>query len=90
MNKTATQVLEQQYAEAAARAMAEEIDNGILFDMLTQVGWTRVELSRLTRTDNRDMNTWMHSECKKHWHRRGKVWVFESREEAALFKLTWS
>jgi len=90
MNKTATQVLEEQYADRAAKEMAEEIDNEILFDLMVKSGWTRVELSRLTRTDNRDMNTWMHSECKKHWHRRGKVWVFESREEAALFKLTWS
>jgi hypothetical protein len=90
MNKTATQVLEEQYADRAAKEMAEEIDNEILFDLMVKSGWTRVELSRLTRTDNRDMNTWMHAECKKHWHRRGKVWVFESREEAALFKLTWS
>jgi hypothetical protein len=90
MNKTATQVLEEQYAEAAARAMAEEIDNEILFDMLTQVGWTRVELNKLLPPMGKDINTWMHAECKKHWHRRGKVWMFESREEAALFKLTWS
>ena len=90
MNKTATQVLEEQYADQAAQILQEEIDNEILFNMLTHVGWTRVELSKLTRTDNRDMNTWMHAECKKHWHRRGKVWMFESREEAAMFKLTWS
>jgi hypothetical protein len=90
MNKTATQVLEEQYAARVARILREKIDNEILFDMLTQVGWTRVELSKLTRTDNRDINMWMHAECKKHWKRRGKIWIFESRKEAALFKLTWS
>jgi hypothetical protein len=90
MNKTATQVLEEQYADQAAQILREEIDNEILFDMLTHVGWTRVELRRLPRNDDGNINTWMHTECKKHWHRRGKVWMFESREEAALFKLTWS
>ena len=90
MNKTATQVLEEQFAEQAAKILQEEIDNEILFDMLTHVGWTRVELSRLTRNDDGNINMWMHAECKKHWKRRGKIWMFESREEAAMFKLTWS
>jgi len=90
MNKTATQVLEEQYADQAAKILQEEIDNEILFNMLTHVGWTRVELSKLLPPMGKDINTWMHAECKKHWHRRGKVWMFESREEAALFKLTWS
>ncbi len=90
MNKTATQVLEEQYADAAAQAIAEEIDFEIISNMLVEAGWSRVKLSRLTRTNDRDINMWMHTECKKHWSRRGATWIFESCEEAALFKLTWS
>jgi len=90
MNKTATQMLEEHYADQAAQILREEIDAEILFDMMVEFGWTRVELSRLPRTITSDINTWMHAECKKQWQHRGKMWIFESQEEAALFKLTWS
>ena len=89
MNKTATQVLEELYAARAAKEIADEIDAKIMFDMLAETGWTRVQLSRLPRTITSEINTWMHTECKHHWKRRGPIWIFESREEAALFRLTW-
>ena len=90
MKKTATQVMEDRYTDAAAKNLQEEIDAEILFDMLIQFGWTRVELSKLLPPTGKNINNWMHNECKKDWKRRGKVWIFEDREEAALFKLTWS
>ena len=90
MNKTATQVLEEQFAKRAAKEIADEIDAEILFDLMIQHGWTRVELSRVPRTIASDINIWMHNECNKHWKQQGRVWIFESQEEAALFKLTWS
>jgi hypothetical protein len=90
MKQTATQVLEEQLMERASRAIADEIDFEVLSSMLVQTGWTRVQLSRPPRTITSDINTWMHAECKKHWKHRGKIWIFENKEEAALFKLTWS
>jgi len=90
MKQTATQVLEEQSMERASRAIADEIDFEVLSGMLVQTGWTRVRLSRPPRTITCDINTWMHAECKKHWKSCGPVWIFESQEEAALFKLTWS
>ena len=89
MSKTATQGLEEQYAERAAKELSDEIDAEILFDLMVEFGWTRVKLSTLSFSVSKDINTWMHAECKLHWKQRGKVWIFESREEAALFKLTW-
>jgi hypothetical protein len=90
MNMTATQVMEEHYADQAAQILREEIDAEILFALMVEFGWTRVKLSRLPRTITSDINTWMHAECKKHWKNQGKIWIFESQEEAALFKLTWS
>lgn len=91
MNKTATQVLEEQYADRAAKEMAEEIDWELISDMMVAVGWTKVTLSRFRVAGaTHDMNSWLHNECKHHWKHRANIWVFESREEAALFKLTWS
>jgi hypothetical protein len=91
MNKTATQVLEKQYADAAAKAIAEEIDWELISDMMVAVGWTKVTLPKFrVYGPTVDMNNWMHNECKHYWKHRGNTWVFESQEEAALFKLTWS
>lgn len=102
MNKTATQVmqysydvkikqLEEKYAEEAARILQEEIDWELIADMMVSVGWTKVELPKFSFHElTHDMNNWMHNECRHHWKRRGKTWVFENKEEAALFKLTWS
>lgn len=90
MNKTATQVLEEQLMERASREMADEIDFEILSGMLVQTGWTRIQLGRPPRTIASDINIWMHNECKNHWERHGATWIFENKDEAALFKLTWS
>lgn len=102
MNKTATQVmqdahdvkikqLEEKYAEEAAKILSEEIDWKLITDMMISIGWTKVELPRFSlHGPTLDMNNWMHNECRHHWKRRGKTWVFENKEEAALFKLTWS
>ncbi len=91
MNKTATQVLEVQYADRAAKEMAEEIDWELISDMMVALGWTKVTLPRFRVSGaTLDMNNWMHNECRYHWKHRANIWVFESQEEAALFKLTWS
>ena len=91
MNKTATQCLEDQMAERMATAMSEEIDWEVLSNMLVSVGWFKVELATLGSNKRAiDINNWMHTECTKHWKHRGKAWVFESRAEAALFRLTWA
>lgn len=89
--KTAIQVLEDQMASELSKQMAEEIDWEIISDMMVHVGWVKVELPTLGSNKRAiDMNDWMHNECTKHWKRRGKTFLFESKEEAALFRLTWS
>lgn len=83
--------LEEKYAEEAAKILQEEIDWELITDMMVAVGWTKVELPRFTFNElTHDMNNWMHKECRYHWKRSGKTWIFENKEEAALFKLTWS
>lgn len=92
MNKTATQVIEEQYADQMAKILEEEINWELLTDMMVAVGWTRVELDSLQTYGElaANMNQWLHKEVIKHWKRRGKTFIFEDRNEAALFKLTWS
>jgi hypothetical protein len=90
MNKTATQVLQDQIIERAGRQIAEDIDFGVMCSLLVDIGWVKVEFEAL-RPNKRaiDITNWLHNECKCEWKHCGRIFVFESREEAALFKLTW-
>ena len=91
MNKTATQVMEEQIANDMAKLIQEEIDWEIISDLFIKTGWTKVDLPTLGSNELAvDMNEWMHAECKHHWKRRGKTFIFENKNEAALFRLTWS
>jgi hypothetical protein len=91
MNKTATQVLQEQLIEKASRQIAEDIDFGVICNLLVDIGWVKVEFEAL-RPNKRavDITNWLHTECKQEWKHHGRTFVFESKEEAALFKLTWS
>lgn len=92
MNITEAQSIEEKYAEEAAKILQEEFDWELITDMMVAVGWTRVELDSLQTYGElaANMNHWLHKEVIKHWKRRGKTFIFEDRNEAALFKLTWS
>lgn len=80
------------YIDQAGQNIAKDIDFGVLASMLvSSCGWTTVELPSLRSNDNAiDIANWLNLECKAHWRHRGRTFVFESKDEAALFKLTWS
>jgi hypothetical protein len=89
-NKTATQVLEDQIMDRAAKQMADEIDFEVLCSLLADIGWTKVMLDTLGSNSRAwDIKDWLSAECKKEYKQRGRSFVFESKDEAALFKLTW-
>lgn len=102
MNKTAMQVmqdtheakikqLEEKYAEEAAKILQEEIDQEILFDLLKQIGWIRVELSsKWLPVTGIELHEWREANLTGRWHAHNNVWMFENKNDAALFKLTWS
>lgn len=77
--------------EEAGRQIAKEIDFGVMCSLLVDIGWTKVELDSLRSNANAIyINEWLHIECKQEWKHQGRLFVFESKDEAALFKLTWS
>ena len=89
--KTATQVLEDQIADELSRQLAEEIDFEVLCSLLVQTGWIQVKLEDVLQPSKQTagMVNWLHEECSGHWRHRGKTFVFENKEDAALFRLTW-
>ena len=81
-----------QYIDQAGQDLAKEHDFEVLTNMLVSAcGWVKVELPSLRSNGNAiDIANWLNLECKAHWRHRGRTFVFESQDEAALFKLTWS
>ena len=86
------QQIEDLYLERAGQELANEIDFEVLTGMLVYAcGWSKVVLPSLRSNDNAiDIADWLNLECKAHWRHRGRTFVFENKDEAALFKLTWS
>lgn len=81
-----------QYIDHAGQNLAKEHDFEVLANMLVSAcGWTKVELTSLKSNGNAiDIANWLNTECKKQYNQRGRSFVFESKDEAALFKLTWA
>ena len=78
-------------AEQAAKILQEEIDREILFDMLTQVGWTRVELaSKWLSVTGIELHEWRKANLTGRWYAHENVWIFEKAEDAVVFTLRWS
>lgn len=90
--KTATQVLEDQFAEKLSNEIAKEIDFEVLKGVLTtSCGWHEVQLETLGSNKRAiDIGLWAHTECTGNWKHLGRTWLFERAEDAILFKLTWS
>lgn len=86
------QQIEDLYLERAGQELSKDIDFKVLTNMLvSSCGWTTVELPSLRSNGNAiDIADWLNLECKAHWRHRGRTFVFESKDDAALFKLTWS
>ena len=74
-----------------AKSMSEEIDWGIMGDMLVNSGWTMVNLDRFANNQQSvDIETWIGVNCKGKYKKRTTTFVFEKKEDAVWFKLRWS
>lgn len=82
--------LEDEIAHGLAREMCAEIDSFILFDMLKQLGWHQVALTRFAdRKHACDIMYWCEENIKHPFESKGAVFVFEDRQDALLFTLKW-
>lgn len=81
--------LEQEMMERISKEIAKEIDEGIMSDMLIEIGWTPVEFYFQDNHHANDVNFWLLENCKSHWRRFGKKYLFEDVKEAEWFILRW-
>jgi hypothetical protein len=82
-------LLDQQVADQGKK-IADQMDREVLWGMLTEIGWTRVMLSRLQ--DNRhavDITYWLEEHCQGAYEREGRDFLFEDSRDATFFTLKW-
>jgi hypothetical protein len=81
--------IEEDIINKAGKAMADEIDFGILTEMLCELGWRKIILSPMSTEDSYEVDAWTAKHIKGHFETMGLVWVFELEEDANWFALRW-
>lgn len=81
--------LEEVLSEEMNKILAEEIDWELLSDMMTSVGWTKVDLHPVDRYEAIDIDLWIEDNCTGKHMRRSRAYVFEKQQDAEWFILKW-
>lgn len=77
--------------KTASKGLQEEIDWGIICDMLKEIGWVKIETSWGVKSleDAYDLKEWCLKNIKGNYKARGKIWLFEKEKDAIMFSLRW-
>lgn len=87
--------LEKQILERKTRQMAEDIDFGVLAEMLKEQGWTEVhipvsiEYMRAMKHTFPEMIEWCHSQGIVYKTATGWWWLFRNEQDSVAFTLRW-
>lgn len=81
--------IEQDIINRAGKQLSDEIDFGILTEMLCELGWRKIILSPMSHEDSQEVDIWTARHIKGHFETMGLVWVFEQEEDANWFALRW-
>lgn len=80
--------------EEVTKILQEEIDWGVLCDMMLQLGWSKVLISKATAnlfySTPSTIETWVEENIKGKSRGRGTTWLFEDEKDAMWFKMRWS
>ena len=82
--------LEQEISDSIANDIKKEIDEGIFFSILKELGWTQVDLPRLVDNIHAlDIIYWLEDNIKNKYRQHGRCYIFEEERDAILFSLRW-
>ena len=81
--------IEQDIINKAGKAMSDEIDFGILTEMLCELGWRKVILKPMTWEAGANIDAWTAKHIKGPFETMGLVWIFEQEQDANWFALRW-
>jgi hypothetical protein len=66
--------LEEEMINRAGKQLADDIDFGVLTEILLESGWTKVVLSPMTSETSDAIDMWILKQCKGSHHARRLVW----------------
>lgn len=82
--------LENEIANELSTQMQSEMDFHILSDMLVQLGWKKVTLTRFfSRKHSVNILMWCEEYIKNPFEHRGSTFVFQDAGDAINFALRW-
>jgi hypothetical protein len=81
--------LQEEYLEAAAKRLADDIDAEIVRNMLVESGWHEVKLWVMPHEVGDQIDMWVHKNIKGEVWTRGIVWLFKEDSDAMWFKMRW-
>ncbi len=85
----AVKSVEDEIADAMAKEIAKEIDEGIMSTILVQTGWTPVHFTFKNGEQAVDIQFWLNDTCKGKYRRLGNDYLFEDKQDAEWFILRW-
>ena len=78
------------YINKMSQDLANEIDFGILSNILAENGWTPVEFIPFTYSKQaKDIANWAEQHCVGKWRHHGVKFVFERAADATAAILKW-
>lgn len=79
-----------QVIDQLAKQMSDEIDREIMWGMLKDIGWHRVNLDRfIDRKHSVDIVNWLHDNCKHPYEKSGCHFIFQDAGDAVNFIFNW-
>lgn len=83
--------LHEELEEELARVLQEEIDREVLFGLLEECGWTRIELpSKWFPVSGIELHEWRQKNLTGKWKAHENTWLFEKEKDATIFALRWA
>lgn len=71
------------------KILQEEINNEFVFDILVDLGWYRFIKPKGQQWHEQDIKKWIQQNCTGKYIHKINVCLFENREDAVKFNLTW-
>lgn len=85
--------LKREIEDELANTLKEEIDWGIMCDMMVKLGYTKVEMKwpeRINEVLAHEIKEWCRATLQGHYQGRSNIWLFAKEKDAVLFSLRWA
>ena len=74
-----------------SKILQEEIDWEVMVDILTEIGWTKIELpNKFLPVSGIELHKWREQNLTGNWKAHGGTWLFEKEKDAVVFALRWT